>query len=82
MAHKIPAQIAWASRFIQLRPGDVIATGTYHVGLGPVNVGDTLEIEISGLGRARFFCRGDSPHKATGFQPGQQGRQAPITKVV
>ena len=81
MAHKIPAQIAWASRFIQLQPGDVIATGTYHVGLGPVNVGDTLEIEISGCGRARFFCKGDSPHKAQGFQPGQGGRQAPITKV-
>jgi 2-keto-4-pentenoate hydratase/2-oxohepta-3-ene-1,7-dioic acid hydratase in catechol pathway len=82
MAHKIPAQIAWLSRFIQLQPGDVIATGTYHVGLGPVNVGDTIEIEISGLGRTRFFFKGDSPKKATGFQPGQQGqRQAPISKV-
>jgi 2-keto-4-pentenoate hydratase/2-oxohepta-3-ene-1,7-dioic acid hydratase in catechol pathway len=81
MAHKIPAQIAWLSRFIQLQPGDVIATGTYHVGLGPVNVGDTLEIEISGCGRTRFFCKGDSPHKAQGFQPGQGVRQAPITKV-
>jgi len=81
MAHRIPAQIAWLTRFIQLQPGDVIATGTYHVGLGPVNVGDTLEIEIGGLGRARFFCKGDSPHKARGFQPGQQGAQAPISKV-
>ncbi len=81
MAHKIPAQIAWVSRFIQLQPGDVIATGTYHEGLGPVNAGDTLEIEITGCGRARFFCKGDSPHKAVGFQPGQQGRPAPLTKV-
>ena len=30
MAHRIPEQIAWVSRFIQLQPGDVIATGTYH----------------------------------------------------
>jgi 2-keto-4-pentenoate hydratase/2-oxohepta-3-ene-1,7-dioic acid hydratase in catechol pathway len=81
MAHKIPAQIAWVSRFIQLQPGDVLATGTYHEGLGPVNVGDTIEIEIEGLGRARFFFKGDSPHKAKGFQPGQQGRPAPLTKV-
>jgi 2-keto-4-pentenoate hydratase/2-oxohepta-3-ene-1,7-dioic acid hydratase in catechol pathway len=81
MAHKIPAQIAWLSRFIQLQPGDVIATGTYHVGLGPVNVSDTIEIEIGGLGRARFFFKGDSPKKARGFQPGQQGQQAPMTKV-
>jgi 2-keto-4-pentenoate hydratase/2-oxohepta-3-ene-1,7-dioic acid hydratase in catechol pathway len=82
MAHKIPAQIAWVSRFIQLQPGDIIATGTYHVGLGPVNVGDTIEIEISGCGRARFFFKGDSPKKNRGFQPGQQGQQAPLTKVV
>jgi 2-keto-4-pentenoate hydratase/2-oxohepta-3-ene-1,7-dioic acid hydratase in catechol pathway len=81
MAHKIPAQIAWLSRFIQLQPGDVIATGTYHVGLGPVNVGDTIEIDGSGLGRARFVFKGSSPRKATGFQPGQQGRSAPITRV-
>ena len=81
MAHKIPAQIAWLSRFIQLQPGDVVATGTYHTGLGPVNVGDTLEIDISGLGRARFFCRGSSPRKAKGFQPGGQGQQIPLTKV-
>jgi 2-keto-4-pentenoate hydratase/2-oxohepta-3-ene-1,7-dioic acid hydratase in catechol pathway len=81
MAHKIPAQIAWVTRFIQLQPGDVLATGTYHEGLGPVNVGDTIEIEVEGCGRARFFFKGDSPHKATGFQPGQQGRPAPLTKV-
>jgi 2-keto-4-pentenoate hydratase/2-oxohepta-3-ene-1,7-dioic acid hydratase in catechol pathway len=81
MAHKIAAQIAWVSRFIQLQPGDVIATGTYHEGLGPVNVGDTLEIEIGGLGRSRFHFKGDSPRKARGFQPGQQGHQAPLTKV-
>jgi len=81
MAHKISAQIAWLSRFIQLQPGDVVATGTYHTGLGPVNVGDTLEIEIGGLGRARFFCKGDSPRKAKGFQPGGQGQQSPLTKV-
>jgi len=30
MAHRIPDQIAWVSRFIQLQPGDVVATGTYH----------------------------------------------------
>lgn len=72
MAHKMPNQVAWLSRFIQLHPGMLVATGTFHVGLGPINVGDTLEIEISGLGRARFFVSGQSPHKATGFQPGQR----------
>ena len=64
MAHDIPDQIAWLSKYIQLQPGDVIATGTYHVGLGPVNVGDRLRIEIEGLGIAAFNVAGSSPHKA------------------
>src|SRR3546814_8425664 len=63
MAHQIQDQIAWPTRFIQLQPGDVITTGTYHVGLGPINVGDTLEIEIERLGRARFFVKGESQRK-------------------
>jgi 2-keto-4-pentenoate hydratase/2-oxohepta-3-ene-1,7-dioic acid hydratase in catechol pathway len=63
MAHKIPDQIAWLSRFVQLQPADVIATGTYHVGLGPVNPGDSIHIEIDGLGRASFQVAGDGPPK-------------------
>ncbi len=63
MAHKIPEQVAWLSRFLQLRPADVIATGTYHTGLGPVNPGDTIHIEIEGLGRTSFQVAGDGPRK-------------------
>lgn len=63
MAHQIPDQVAWLSRFVQLRPADVIATGTYHTGLGPVNPGDTIHIEIEGLGRASFAVAGDGPRK-------------------
>jgi 2-keto-4-pentenoate hydratase/2-oxohepta-3-ene-1,7-dioic acid hydratase in catechol pathway len=66
MANRIPSQISWLSRFIQLQPGDVIATGTYHEGLGPMNSGDVLEVEIERLGRARFFVKGNSPIKDTG----------------
>src|SRR5207249_4381317 len=32
MAHPIPNQIAWLTRFVQLQPGDIVATGTYHEG--------------------------------------------------
>jgi 2-keto-4-pentenoate hydratase/2-oxohepta-3-ene-1,7-dioic acid hydratase in catechol pathway len=32
-----------------LEPGDMIATGT-PPGVGPVNPGDRVEVEISGLG--------------------------------
>lgn len=64
MAHHIADQISWLSKFIQLQPGDVIATGTYHEGLGPVNVGDRLRIEIEGLGGSSFNVSGTSPHKS------------------
>ncbi len=65
MAHKIPEQISWLSKFIQLQPGDVIATGTHHKGLGPLNVGNILEIEIEKIGKARFYVKGDMPYKDT-----------------
>ena len=81
MAHYIPAQIAWLSRMVQLHPGDMVATGTYHVGLGPVNVGETIEIEIERIGRARFHLKGDSPRKETPVQPGSGGGGPKLTKV-
>jgi 2-keto-4-pentenoate hydratase/2-oxohepta-3-ene-1,7-dioic acid hydratase in catechol pathway len=71
MAHKIPDQIAWLTRLIQLQPGDVVATGTYHEGLGPINNGDVLEIEIEKMGRAKFFVKGAGPRKDAEWMPGK-----------
>ena len=51
MAHKIPRVVAWVSSVMTLEPGDVIACGTNHQGLGPLQDGDELEMEIDGLGR-------------------------------
>ena len=85
MAHKIPDQIAWLTRFVQLQPGDVIATGTYHEGLGPINDGDVLEIEIEGMGKARFSIKGYGPRKEPDWRPGVSQPAAPpggtMTKV-
>jgi 2-keto-4-pentenoate hydratase/2-oxohepta-3-ene-1,7-dioic acid hydratase in catechol pathway len=50
MANRIPALIAFASSVCTLEPGDVIATGTNHQGLGPVQDGDSVALEIDGLG--------------------------------
>lgn len=71
MAYKIPDQIAWLTRFVQLQPGDVIATGTYHVGLGPINDGDVLEIEIERMGRSRFYVKGYGERKDADWMPGK-----------
>jgi len=41
--------VAEASRFMTLREGDVIATGTPE-GVGPMEPGDTVEVEVEGIG--------------------------------
>jgi len=41
--------VSWASRIMTLEPGDVIATGT-PAGIGPMQPGDTVEIEVEGIG--------------------------------
>jgi 2-keto-4-pentenoate hydratase/2-oxohepta-3-ene-1,7-dioic acid hydratase in catechol pathway len=81
MGYKIDYQIAWLSRFVQLCAGDVIATGTYHEGLGPVNGGDVLEIEISGLGRAKFDVTSSGPRKVAKSGGGGQAPSAGWTRV-
>ena len=55
MIFGVPRIIAHISRFATLRAGDVIATGTPG-GIGPVRDGDTVEVEIEGIGvlRNRF----------------------------
>ena len=51
MAHKIPRCIEWVSATHTLEPGDVLATGTNHRGLGAFQHGDKVELEVQGLGR-------------------------------
>ncbi|GGI25719.1 MULTISPECIES: fumarylacetoacetate hydrolase family protein [Bradyrhizobium] len=51
MAHRIPALIHKASMFNTFFPGDIIATGCNRQGLGPMQHGDTIVQEITGLGR-------------------------------
>jgi 2-keto-4-pentenoate hydratase/2-oxohepta-3-ene-1,7-dioic acid hydratase in catechol pathway len=51
MAHKIPRVIEWATSIHPLEPGDIIATGTNHRGLSAIQDGDTIELEVAGMGR-------------------------------
>jgi 2-keto-4-pentenoate hydratase/2-oxohepta-3-ene-1,7-dioic acid hydratase in catechol pathway len=50
MVFGVPFLIAYVSRIMTLLPGDVIATGTPE-GVGPLNDGDIVEVEVAGLGR-------------------------------
>ena len=45
----IPELIAEITALLTLEPGDVIATGT-PAGVGPLNDGDVVEVEIGGVG--------------------------------
>ncbi|MDQ4057542.1 MAG: fumarylacetoacetate hydrolase family protein [Actinomycetota bacterium] len=49
MIFDIPFLIEYISRFTRLEVGDVIMTGTPE-GVGPVEVGDTMSVEVEGLG--------------------------------
>jgi 2-keto-4-pentenoate hydratase/2-oxohepta-3-ene-1,7-dioic acid hydratase in catechol pathway len=50
IVHKIPALIAYVTACMTLLPGDVILTGTPE-GVGPMQVGDEVSVEIEGIGR-------------------------------
>jgi 2-keto-4-pentenoate hydratase/2-oxohepta-3-ene-1,7-dioic acid hydratase in catechol pathway len=49
MVFSIPALVAFISEIMTLEPGDVIATGT-PAGVGPLQDGDVVEVEIPGVG--------------------------------
>jgi 2-keto-4-pentenoate hydratase/2-oxohepta-3-ene-1,7-dioic acid hydratase in catechol pathway len=62
MVYGVAFVVSYLSRFMSLRPGDIISTGTPPgVGLGqkpPVylKVGDRMELGIQGLGQQRQIC--------------------------
>jgi 2-keto-4-pentenoate hydratase/2-oxohepta-3-ene-1,7-dioic acid hydratase in catechol pathway len=52
MIFDVPTLIAYVSRMMTLEPGDLIATGTPE-GVGPLLHGDSVEIEVGGIGVLR-----------------------------
>ncbi|MFC1988905.1 fumarylacetoacetate hydrolase family protein [Chloroflexota bacterium] len=59
MAHRIPRCIEWITSIHTLEPGDIIATGTNHIGLNPFQNGDQIEMETEGLGRLHIRVQDD-----------------------
>jgi len=51
MEHRVPELIEFASTVMTLNSGDLIACGTNHEGLGALQDGETVEIEIQQIGR-------------------------------
>ncbi|MBI4203163.1 MAG: fumarylacetoacetate hydrolase family protein [Chloroflexi bacterium] len=51
MEHRVPELIEWASTIMTLNSGDVISCGTNHEGLGPLQDGDQVDLEVKGIGK-------------------------------
>lgn len=64
----IPELIADITSYLTLERGDIIATGTTS-GVGPMSDGDTVEVEVEGVGTLRNYIRvpepGDGPGAST-----------------
>src|SRR5258708_40308164 len=61
--------LADLSRFITLLPGDIILSGTPK-NSRPMNVGDLVEVEVSGLGRlSNRATKAPAPAHKIGHQP-------------
>ena len=59
MIFDIPALLAYISSVMTLEPGDLVATGT-PAGVGRLSPGDTVEVEVVGVGRVRTPVMADS----------------------
>jgi 2-keto-4-pentenoate hydratase/2-oxohepta-3-ene-1,7-dioic acid hydratase in catechol pathway len=53
----VPFLVAYISRVMTLEPEDVILTGT-PAGIGPLQVGDRVEVEIAGIGKLTNYVKG------------------------
>lgn len=51
MEHRVPALVAFVTKIMTVQSGDLIACGTNHEGLGAVQDGETLEMDIQHVGR-------------------------------
>lgn len=56
MIHSVAQIVAYASAVFTLLPGDVVLTGT-PAGVGPVEAGDVVEVEVTGIGILRNGVR-------------------------
>ena len=51
MEHRVPELVEFATNIMTMNSGDVLSCGTNHEGLGPLQDGETGEIEIQDIGR-------------------------------
>ena len=57
MEHFVPDLVEFATTIMTMNSGDIIACGTNHEGLGPLQDGEVVDFEIHGIGRMRLHVR-------------------------
>jgi 2-keto-4-pentenoate hydratase/2-oxohepta-3-ene-1,7-dioic acid hydratase in catechol pathway len=57
MEHRVPELIEFATTVMTMNSGDLIACGTNHEGLGALQDGETVEIEIQKIGKMVLTVR-------------------------
>ena len=57
MEHRVPELVEWATTVMTLNSGDLIACGTNHEGLGFLQDGESVDIEIVGIGKMSLKVR-------------------------
>lgn len=54
MEHRVPELVEFASTIMTLNSGDIIACGTNHEGLGALQDGEVVEIDVERVGRMKL----------------------------
>ena len=57
MEHRVPELVEWATTVMTLNSGDLIACGTNHEGLGFLQDGETVDIEVQNVGKMTLKVR-------------------------
>ena len=57
MEHPVPELVEFATAIMTLNSGDIIACGTNHEGLGPLQDQEVVDFEVHGVGRMRLHVR-------------------------
>ena len=76
------ALVSWMSHIFTLYPGDIISTGT--PALGPLIPGDTVEVEVEGLGSLKnhLVAHGNSTQGASNDRGVESPADYPLTAGV
>src|SRR3954466_1093860 len=57
MEHRVPELVEWATTVMTMNSGDLIACGTNHEGLGFLQDGETVDIEVQHIGKMTLKVR-------------------------